>query len=111
MRLLILVLQPVLLGISGAGALVLRGGDVEAVSQGELDATGVVVLRLAQHHAVAVEHDVVDGAIEEVIACQLDIETAAEEVLADTKREHGIGAVNPKVRACVAVGVHVEVGL
>ena len=36
----------------------------------------------------------VDAAIEEVVACQFDIESAQEEVLADTEREHWIGTVN-----------------
>ena len=104
-------LQAVLLGITCTSALVLRRGDIEAVTQGELNATGIVVLHFLEHHAVAVKHNIIDAAIEEVIACQLDIETALEEVFADAEREHGIGAVNPDIRACIAVGVHIEVGL
>ena len=47
-------LQSVLFRIAGTRALVLRRGDIEAVAQGELDAPGVVVFHLAEHHAVAV---------------------------------------------------------
>ena len=61
-------LQTVLLGVTGTGALVLRRGDVEAVAQGEVDTTGIVVLHLAEHHAVTVERESVDGSIEKVIA-------------------------------------------
>ena len=53
----------------------------------------------------------VNAAIEEIISCQFDIETVLEEVFTDTKREHGIGAVNPDIRACIAMSVHIEVGL
>ena len=53
----------------------------------------------------------VDATIEEIAACQFDIETVLEEVFTDTEWEHGIGTVNPNVRACIAVSVHVEVGL
>ena len=97
--------QSFLLGITGTSTLILRGSDVEAVAQGELDATGVVVLHLAIHHPIAVEHDMVDASIEEVVTCQLDIETALEEVFADTKREHRISTVNPDIRARIALGV------
>ena len=88
------MLKSILLGVTGAGALVLRRGDVEAITQGELDATGIVVLHLAKHHAVAVKHDMVDATIEDVVTCQFDIETMLEEVFADTKRKHWIGTVN-----------------
>ena len=88
------MLQPVLLGITCTSTLVLRRGNIEAVAQGELDATGVVVLHLPKHHPVAVKHDMVDAAIEEVVACQFDIESALEEVFADAEREHWIGTVN-----------------
>ena len=104
-------LESVLLGITSTSTLVLRRSDIEAVAQGELDATGVVVFHLAEHHPIAVKHDMVDAAVEEVITCQLDIETMLEEVFTDTEREHWISAVNPDIRACVAVSVHVEVGL
>ena len=70
-----------------------------------------MVFHLAEHHAVAEEHHVVDAAIEEVVTSQLDIEPTLEEVFADTEREHRISAVDPDVRTCVAVGVHVEVSL
>ena len=83
--------------MTGTGTLVFRRGDVEAVAQGELDAAGVVVLHLAEHHAVAVKHNMVDAAIEEVVTCQLDIQTSLEEVLADAEREHWIDAINPNI--------------
>ena len=105
------MLKSILLGVTGAGALVLRRGDVEAITQGELDATGIVVLHFLKHHPIAVKHNMVDAAIEEVVACQFDIETVLEEVFADTEREHWIGAVNQDIRACIAVSVHIEVGL
>ena len=91
------MLQPVLLGITCACALVLRRSNIEAITQRELDATGIVVLHFLKHHPIAVKHNMVDAAIEEVVACQFDIETVLEEVFADTEREHGIGAVNPNV--------------
>ena len=91
------MLKSILLGVTGAGALVLRRGDVEAITQGELDATGIVVLHFLKHHPIAVKHNMVDAAIEEVVACQFDIETVLEEVFADTEREHGMCAVNPSV--------------
>ena len=53
----------------------------------------------------------VDAAIEEVVTCQFDIETVLEEVFTDTKRKHWVGTVNPNIRACITVSVHVEVGL
>ena len=105
------MLKSILLGVTGAGALVLRRGDVEAITQGELDATGIVVLHFPKHHPIAVKHNMVDAAIEEVVACQFDIETVLEEVFADAEREHWIGTVNQDIRACIAVSVHIEVGL
>ena len=60
--------ESILLGVTGTGALVFRRGDVEAVAQGEGDTTGIVVLHLAEHHAVAIEREAVDGTIEKVIA-------------------------------------------
>ena len=53
----------------------------------------------------------VDAAIEEVVTCQFDIETVLEEVFADTERKHWVGTVNQDIRACIAVSVHIEVGL
>ena len=85
--------KSVLLSITGTCPLVLRRGDIDAVAQGELDTTGVVVFHLAEHHTVAVEYDMVDTAIKEIVACQLDIEAMLEEVFAYTEREHWIGAV------------------
>ena len=103
--------KSVLFSISGTSTLVLRRSYIEAVTQGELDATGVVVLHLTKHHPIAVEHDMVDAAVKEIVACQFDIETVLEEVFTDTKREHWISAVNPDVRASITVGMHVKVGL
>ena len=108
--LLLLCSQPVLLGITCARTFILRRCDVEAVAQGELDATRVVVLHLAEHHAVAVEREAVDGPVEEVVACQLHVQTTLEEVFADAEREHRIGTVEPDV-LLVAVGVHAEISL
>ena len=68
-----LLLKSILLGITSSRSLVLRWGDIEAIAQGELDATGVVVLLLMNHQAIAVECEAVDAAIEEVIACQFDV--------------------------------------
>ena len=53
----------------------------------------------------------VDAAIEKVIAWEFDIETVLEEVFADTERKHWVDTVNQDIRACIAVSVHVEVGL
>ena len=97
------MLQPVLLGISGTCTLVFRWGDVEAVTQRELDTTRIVVLHFPGGGLIAIKFDMVDASIEEVVTCQFDIETVLEEVFADTEREHGIGAVNPNVWACIAV--------
>ena len=60
--------QSALLGIAGTGSLILRRGDIEAVTQGEGDTTGVVVLCLAEHHAITIERETVDATIEEVVA-------------------------------------------
>ena len=91
------MLQPVLLGITCACALVLRRSNIEAITQRELDTTRIVVLHFPKHHLIAIKFDMVDASIEEVVTCQFDIETVLEEVFADTEREHGIGAVNPNV--------------
>ena len=89
--------KSVLLRISGTSTLVLRRSDIEAVTQGELDATGVVVLRFAEHHPITVKHDMVDAAIKEIISCQFDVETVLEEVFADAEREHSICTINPDI--------------
>ena len=47
-------LKSVLLRITGTCAFILRWGDIEAVTQGNLDAAGVVVLSFAYHKTVAV---------------------------------------------------------
>ena len=91
------MLQSVLLCITSTSTFILRRGDIESVAQGELDATGIVVLHFPKHHPIAVKHDMVDAAIEEVVTCQFDVKPTLEEVFADTEREHGIGAVNPNV--------------
>ena len=88
------MLQSVLLGITGTCTLILRWGNIESVAQGELDATGIVVLHFPKHHPIAVKHDMVDAAIENVITSQFDIQTVLEEVFADAEREHWIGTVN-----------------
>ena len=91
------MLQSVLLSITGTSPFILRRGDIESVAQGELDATGIVVLHFLKHHPIAVKHDMVDATIEEVVAGQFNVKPTLEEVFADTEREHGIGAVNPNV--------------
>ena len=91
------MLQSVLLCITGTSAFILRRGNIESVAQGELDATGIVVLHFPKHHPIAVKHDMVDAAVQEVVAGQFDVKPTLEEVFADTEREHGIGAVNPNV--------------
>ena len=88
------ILQSILLRITSSSTLILRRGNIEAVTQGELDTTGVVVLHFAKHHPIAVKQDMVDASIEEVVACQFDIEAVLEEVFANTEREHRIGTVN-----------------
>jgi len=88
------MLQSVLLCITGTSTFILRRGDIESVAQGELDATGIVVLHFPKHHPIAVEHDMVDAPIENVVTCQFDIETALEEVFADAERKYRIGTVN-----------------
>ena len=103
-------LKSVLLGITGTSTLVLRRSDVEAVTQGELDATGVVVLHLLEHHAITIEREAVDATIEEIIACQLDVKPSLKEVLANAKRQHRISAVEPDI-LLIAISVQVEVGL
>ena len=72
--------ESVLLSITGTSTFILRRGDIESVAQGELDATGIVVLHFPKHHPIAVKHDMVDATIEEVVTCQFDIETMLEEV-------------------------------
>ncbi len=105
------MLKSVLFRITCTSAAILRRGDIESVAQGELDATGIVVLHFPKHHPIAVKHDMVDATIEEVVTCQFDIETMLEEVFADTERKHWVGTVNQDIRACIAVSVHIEVGL
>ena len=60
--------KSVLLRITSTSTLVLRRSDIEAVTQGELDATGIVVLYLAEHHAITIERETVDATIEKVVA-------------------------------------------
>ena len=88
------MLQPVFLGISGTCALVLRRSNIEAITQRELNATGIVVLHFPKHHLIAIKFDMVDAPIEEVVTCQFDIETVLEEVFADAERKYRIGTVN-----------------
>ena len=103
-------LQPALLRIAGTSALILRRGDIETIAQREGNTAGVVVFHLSEHHAVAIEREAVDAAIEKVVARQFDVQAVLEEVLADTEREHRIGAVKPSV-LLMAVSVHIEVSL
>lgn len=103
-------LQAVLLGITCTSALVLRRGDVETVAQGELDATGVVVLLFANHQTVAIERETIDATVEEVVPSQFDIEPALEEILADAEREYRVSAIEPCI-LLVAVGMHAKVSL
>ena len=88
------MLQSVLFCITGTRTLILRRGDIESVAQGELDATGIVVLHFTKHHPIAVKHDMIDTAIENIVTSQFNIQTVLEEVFADTEREHWIGTVN-----------------
>ena len=62
------ILQSILLRITSSSTLILRRGNIEAVTQGELDTTGVVVLHFAEHHAIAIERKAVDATIEEVVS-------------------------------------------
>jgi hypothetical protein len=62
------MLQSVLFCITGTCTLILRRGNIESVAQGELDATGIVVLHFTKHHAIAIEREAIDASIEKVIA-------------------------------------------
>ena len=88
------MLQSVLLCITGTSAFILRRGNIESVAQGELDATGIVVLHFPKHHPIAVKHDMIDTAIENIVTSQFNIQSVLEEVFAHTEREHWIGTVN-----------------
>lgn len=57
-----------LFSITCTCAFVLRRSGIEAVTDGERDASGIVVLHLTEHHAVAIEREAIDGTIEKVIA-------------------------------------------
>ena len=78
-------LHSVFLCVTGACALILRRGYVEAVTQGENDGTRVVVLSLNHLHAAEVECAVACTLVEEVAARQLDVEATLEQVFADAK--------------------------
>ena len=93
--------QSALLGIAGAGTLLLRRGDIEAVAQGEGDTAGVIVLYLTEHHAITIEREAIDASIEKVIAWELDVKATFAEVLADTKRKDRICTVEIGIRAGV----------
>ena len=60
--------ESVLLSITSASTLILRRGDVEAIAQGESNAARIVILHLADHHAITVEREAIDASIEKVIA-------------------------------------------
>ena len=62
------MLKSILLGVTSTSTFILRRGDVEAVAQGEGNTTGIVVLHLAEHHAITVEREAIDASIEKVIA-------------------------------------------
>ena len=79
------LLQSVLFRIARTCALVLRRCDIEAVAQGEGDAARVIVLRLAEHHAVEVERSTAYTLVEEVVTRQFDVETPLEEVFTDAE--------------------------
>ena len=60
--------ESVLFCITSASTLILRRGDVEAIAQGESNAARIVVLHLAEHHAIAIKREAVDASIEKVVA-------------------------------------------
>jgi len=60
--------QSALLGIAGTGSLILRRGDIEAIAQGEGNATGIVVLHLGKHEAIAVDREATDTPVEDIVA-------------------------------------------
>lgn len=62
------MLQSVLLCITGTSAFILRRGNIESVAQGELDATGIVVLHLGKHEAIAVDREATDTPVEDIVA-------------------------------------------
>ena len=77
--------QSALLGIAGAGTLILRRGDIEAVAQGEGDTAGVIVLCLRHFQAIEVERAVGSTLVEKVVASYFDVKTTLEQVLADAE--------------------------
>ena len=103
--------ESVLLSITGTSTFILRWGDIESVAQGELDATGIVVLHLGKHEAIAVDREATDTPVEDIVAWEFDVKATFAKVLADTKRKYGVGAVEIGICTTVAVGVHIEVGL
>ena len=102
--------KSVLLRITGTSTLVLRRSDIEAVSQGELDTTRIVVFYLANHKTIAVKGKTVNATVEEIVTCQLDIQMVLKEVFANAEREYGIGTIEPNI-LLVAVRMYIEVGL
>ena len=62
------MLQSVLFRITGTSTFILRRGNIESVAQGEGNTTGIVVLHLAEHHAIAIKREAIDASIEKVIA-------------------------------------------
>ena len=107
----VICLESVFLGISSAGTAILRRGDVETIAQGERDVTRVVVLGLAEYHAVEIERGAPDALVKEVVAREFNVQAMFEQVFADAKGEHGVGRFYLAVRACIAMSVHAEVGL
>ena len=103
--------ESVFLSVAGACSAIFRRSDVETIAQGKVDRARVVVLGLAEDHAFEVERAVSDALVEEVVGGEFDVESSFEEVFADAEGEHGIGGFIPEVRSCIAMCVHVEVGL
>lgn len=62
------MLQSVLLCITGTSTFILRRGDIESVAQGEGNATGIVVLHLGKHEAIAVDREATDTPVEDIVA-------------------------------------------
>ena len=62
------VSQSIFLRITSTSTLVLRRNNIEAITEVKGDAARIVVLHLAEHHAIAIERETVDATIEEVVA-------------------------------------------
>ena len=62
------ILQSILLRITSSSTLILRRCNIEAVTKRKRNATGIIVLYLMEHHAIAIERKAVDATIEEVVS-------------------------------------------